>query len=100
MARMLREAVGERQHQSGCRPRGRIPAGVHPNGAWPRGCPSCPPLNDNLSVSQGLSLRGEVTALQVRQEPLGEHLGMLAMHEMPAGDLLDDVVVLEHPGGA
>src|SRR5208337_855573 len=31
---------------------------------------------------------------QMSQEPLGEHLGMLPMHEMPARDLLDDVFVL------
>ena len=37
---------------------------------------------------------------QMSQEPLGEHLGMLPMHEMPARDLLDDVFILEHPGGA
>src|SRR3974377_2307402 len=34
------------------------------------------------------------------QEPLGERLGMLPVHEMPAPDLLDDVLVLEHPRGA
>src|ERR1700758_1132603 len=37
---------------------------------------------------------------QMSQEPFGERLGMLPMHEMPAWDLLDDVLVLEHPGGA
>ena len=37
---------------------------------------------------------------QISQEPLGERLGILPMHEMPARDLLDDVLVLEHPGGA
>ena len=36
---------------------------------------------------------------QMIQQPLGERFGMLPMHEMPAGDLLDDVLVLEHPGG-
>ena len=34
------------------------------------------------------------------QEPFGEDFGMLPMHEMPARDLLDDVVAGEHPGGA
>src|ERR1700759_4059100 len=34
---------------------------------------------------------------QVVQEALCELLRMLSMHEVPAGDLLDDVLVLEHP---
>ena len=34
------------------------------------------------------------------QQPLCERLGMLPMHEMPASDFLNDVLVLEHPRGA
>jgi hypothetical protein len=34
------------------------------------------------------------------QESLGERLGMLSVHEMSAGDLLDDVFAFEHPGRA
>src|ERR1700732_1315569 len=37
---------------------------------------------------------------QMTQEPFGERLGMLPVHEMSAGDLLDQVLVLEHSRGA
>ena len=33
------------------------------------------------------------------QQSLGERRWVLPVHEMPTGDLLDDVLVLEHPGG-
>ena len=43
---------------------------------------------------------GALLELQMSQQPLGEQLGMLSVHEMPARDLLDEVLVLEHPRGA
>ena len=36
----------------------------------------------------------------MRQKPLGECLAVFPVHEMPTWDLLDDVLVLEHPRGA
>jgi hypothetical protein len=43
---------------------------------------------------------GQAPVSQMFQEPLGERLGVFPVHEMSAADLLDDVLVLEHPGGA
>lgn len=40
-----------------------------------------------------------ITSSQMSQKPLGERFGMLPMHEMPTSDFLDEVLVLEHPGG-
>src|ERR1700744_1173169 len=38
--------------------------------------------------------------LQMIHQPLGEHLRMLPMHEVPAGHLLDDILAEEHSGRA
>src|SRR5246127_4770169 len=45
-------------------------------------------------------VRGGQIQSQMGQEPLGERLWMFPMHEVPAWDLLHDVLVLEHPRGA
>ena len=47
-----------------------------------------------------LGIREGQLQSQLSQEPLGERLGMFSMHEVPAWDLLNDVLVFEHSGGA
>ena len=59
--------------------------------------PILPPVSD---ASQCLT-RADLDRFpsEVREESLGERVGMLPVHEMPAADLLNDVLVVEHPGG-